>query len=343
MGRLEQLKRRVLHEAVQENAGTRLRVTSPRLTPERHAGRAWGRRLLAGGLVLGLLLFAYALLAVMAAQRGLEPWALLRAFATGHDVASSPTGLALEAQVPATTPTSIDFQVFPVSVRKIALDPGHGGEDGGAAIPLGPVEKDITLDIAQRLRRLLEQSAFEVLMTRQRDETVSLAERAVRANAGGADLFVSIHVNWFKTAEVRGPETYYLGPTNDPHALQLAALENRTSGYSLGEYRQLLENVYLDVRRTQSHLLAQAIQRELDRRQHPGEAPPASRGVKMAPFLVLVATHMPAILTEIAYLSNPEEAQLLATSEYRQRIAQSLLHGIRAYAATLNRSAKKGS
>ena len=150
MGRLEQLKRRVLHEAVQENAGTRPRVTSPRLTPARQAGRAWGRRLLAGGLVLGLLLFAYALLAVMAAQRGLEPWALLRTFATGDDVALSPPGLALEAQVPATTPTSIDFQVFPVSVRKIALDPGHGGEDGAVGGAVAATAGDLTHTASER-------------------------------------------------------------------------------------------------------------------------------------------------------------------------------------------------
>jgi N-acetylmuramoyl-L-alanine amidase len=343
MSRLDQLKRRVLREAVQENAGTRPRLTFAGLARHRRAGRAWGQRLLAGGLGLGLLLLSYALLAVMAAQRGLEPWALLVAFATGQGAAPSPDGLALEAQTPAAAPTSIDFQIFPVSVRKIALDPGHGGEDGGAVTPSGVVEKDITLDIARRLRHLLEHHAFEVLMTREHDEAVSLAQRAVRANTGGADLFVSIHVNWFKTAEVRGPETYYLGATGDPQSLRLAALENRSSGYSLGEYRQLLENVYLDVRRTQSHLLAQAVQRELDRRQHTAETSPASRGVKMAPFLVLVGTQMPAILTEIAYLSNQEEAQLLATPEYRQRVAQSLLQGIRAYAATLNRSAKKVS
>ena len=343
MGRLDQLKRRVLREAVQGNAGTRPRLTSFRLTSGRHAGRAWGRRLLAGGLGLGLLLVSYALLAVVAAQRGLAPWALLVTFATGQGATPSSHGLAPEARAPSAAPTSIDFQIFPMSVRKIALDPGHGGEDGGAVTPLGTVEKDLTLDIARRLRRLLEHNAFEVLMTREHDDTVSLAERAVRANAGGADLFVSIHVNWFKTAEARGPETYYLGPTDDPHTLQLAALENRSSGYSLGQYRQLLENVYLDVRRTQPHLLARTIQRELDRRQHTGEASPASRGVKMAPFLALVATRMPAILTEIAYLSNQEEAQLLAAPEYRQRIAQSLLQGIRAYAAALNRSAKKGS
>jgi N-acetylmuramoyl-L-alanine amidase len=240
-------------------------------------------------------------------------------------------------------PTSIDFQVFPLTIRKIAIDPGHGGEDGGAVTALGLLEKDITLDIARRLRRLLEQNAFEVLMTRQRDETVSLAQRAVQANASGADLFISIHVNSFKTPEVRGPETYYLGPTDDPHTLQLAALENRPSGYSLGEYRRLLEGVYLDVRRMQSSLLATTMQQALHRTQRDVAATLPSRGVKMAPFLVLVTTQMPAILIEVAYLSNAEEAQLLATPEYRQRIAQAMWQGIRAYAASLNRSAKKGS
>jgi N-acetylmuramoyl-L-alanine amidase len=240
-------------------------------------------------------------------------------------------------------PTSIDFQVFPLTVRKIAIDPGHGGEDGGAVTALGLLEKDITLDIARRLRRLLEQSAFEVLMTRQRDETVSLAQRAAQANAGGADLFLSIHVNSFTTPEAHGPETYYLGPTDDPRTLQLAALENRPSGYSLGEYRQLLESVYLDVRRTQSRLLATTMQQELYRTRRAVAATLPSRGVKMAPFLVLVTTQMPAILIEVAYLSNAEEAQLLATPEYRQRIAQAMWQGIRAYTASLNRSAKKGS
>jgi N-acetylmuramoyl-L-alanine amidase len=278
----------------------------------------------------------------MAWQRGLEPWAVLVRLATGPRTAPPLTGHAPETDMPATAPTSIDFQVFPLTIRKIAIDPGHGGEDGGA-VAFGFVEKDITLDIAQRLRRLLEQGAFEVLMTRERDEVVSLARRAERANSGGADLFVSIHANWFKNAEARGPETYYLGPTDDPHTLQLAALENRASGYSLGEYRQLLESVYLDVRRTQSRLFARAVQQELDQAQQAMAEPLPSRGVKMAPFLVLVTTQMPAILTEIAYLSNDAEAQLLATPEYRQRIAHALFQGIRAYAATLNRSAKKGS
>jgi N-acetylmuramoyl-L-alanine amidase len=342
MARLDPLKRRVLREAVQQNAGIRPRTTTLGLGQEHLVGRPWRRRLLAGGSVFALLLVASAALTVVARQQGLDSWAVLLRLVTGGAISPPMAGSVLDPDMPSTAPTSIDFQIFPLAIRKIAIDPGHGGEDGGAVTPLGLREKDVTLDIAQRLHRLLGQDGFEVLMTRQGDEMVSLAQRAARANAGAADLFVSIHVNWFKTAEARGPETYYLGPSDDPHTLQLTALENRTSGYSLGEYRQLLEGVYLDVRRSQSHRFARAMQEELDRTHH-AAATSASRGVKMAPFLVLVTTQMPAILTEVAYLSNDAEAQLLAIFEYRQRIAQVLLQGIRAYAATLNRSVMKGS
>jgi N-acetylmuramoyl-L-alanine amidase len=241
-------------------------------------------------------------------------------------------------------PTLVDLRLFPLGVRRIVLDPGHGGEDAGAVTPLGTAEKDVTLDIGLRLRRLLERAAFEVFMTREVDETVPLAHRAVLANGRNADLFVSIHANWFPTPEARGAETYYLGPTDDPRARQLVAVENRHSGYALGDYRQLLESVYLDVRRTESHQLASVIQQELARILPKGTPPLLNRGVKMAPFLVLVATKMPAVLAEVSYLSNQEEARLLTTPEYRQRIAQALFQGIRAYADTLNHHAtKKGS
>jgi N-acetylmuramoyl-L-alanine amidase len=295
------------------------------------------------GLVFIALFFSSAALTTLAVQWEMEPWSVVMKWLTDHVLDPPPTVVATPGQWPAPAPTSIDFNIFPLTVRKIALDPGHGGEDGGATIPQGLVEKEVTLDIARRLRRLLVQHAFEVLMTRDSDETVSLAQRAARANAGRADLLVSIHANWFKSAEARGAETYYHGPTKDPHILQLVALENRPSGYSLGEYRQLLETVYLDVRRAQSHLLARALQQALHRLHRSGPVPQTPPGVKMAPFLVLVGSNMPAVLTEVAYLSNPEEAQWLATPEYRQRLAEALLQGIRAYVATLNNSTKKGS
>ncbi len=240
-------------------------------------------------------------------------------------------------------PAPIDLAVIPLGVKKIVIDPGHGGKDTGTSAPAGLTEKEVTLDIGIRLRRLLEQAAFEVSMTRDKDEAVPLAQRTALANAQGADLFVSIHLNWIDRSQVRGMETYYLGPTEDPVLLQVAAQENRDSGYSLADFRRLLDRIYLSVRRDESRRLAETIQRTLVTSLHPKHPAFVNRGVKTAPFAVLVGTEMPAILAEVACLSNAEEAQLLATPQYRQNIAQALLQGIRAYAQALNRSPKKGS
>ena len=180
-------------------------------------------------------------------------------------------------------------------------------------------------------------------MTRDKDEAVPLRQRTALANAQGADLFVSIHLNWIDQSQARGMETYYLGPTEDPVLLQLAAQENRDSGYSLADFRRLLDHIYLSVRRDESRRLAETVQRTLVTSLHPKHPALVNRGVKTAPFAVLVGTEMPAILAEVACLSNAEEAQLLATPQYRQSIAQALLQGIRAYAQALNRSPKKGS
>jgi N-acetylmuramoyl-L-alanine amidase len=237
-------------------------------------------------------------------------------------------------------PVPIDLAVLPLGVRKIVIDPGHGGKDAGTSAPGGLAEKEVTLDIGIRLRHLLEQAAFEVVMTRDKDEAVPLRQRTALANAQAADLFVSIHLNWIDGGQVRGMETYYLGPTEDPVLLQLAAQENRDSGYSLADFRKLLDYIYLSVRREESRRLAESVQRTLVtalRRKRPALV---NRGVKTAPFAVLVGTEMPAILAEVACLSHPEEAHLLATPQYRQDIAQALLEGIRAYAQALNRFPK---
>jgi N-acetylmuramoyl-L-alanine amidase len=237
-------------------------------------------------------------------------------------------------------PVPIDLAVLPLGVRKIVIDPGHGGKDAGTSAPGGLAEKEVTLDIGIRLRHLLEQAAFEVVMTRDKDEAVPLRQRTAMANAQGADLFVSIHLNWIDGGQARGMETYYLGPTEDPVLLQLAAQENRDSGYSLADFRKLLDYIYLSVRRDESRRLAESVQRTLVtalRRKRPALV---NRGVKTAPFAVLAGTEMPAILAEVACLSHPEEAHLLATPQYRQDIAQALLEGIRAYAQALNRFPK---
>jgi N-acetylmuramoyl-L-alanine amidase len=237
-------------------------------------------------------------------------------------------------------PAPIDLAVLPLEVRKIVIDPGHGGKDIGTSTPGGLAEKEVTLDIGIRLRHLLEQAAFEVVMTRDKDETVPLRQRTALANTQGADLFVSIHLNWIDGGQVRGIETYYLGPTEDPVLLQLAAQENRDSGYSLADFRKLLDQIYLSVRRDESRRLAESVQRTLVTALRRSQPTLANRGVKTAPFAVLVGTEMPAILAEVTCLSHPEEARLLATPQYRQDIAQALWQGIRAYAQALNRFPK---
>jgi N-acetylmuramoyl-L-alanine amidase len=337
MVHLHDIKRRLLREAVHENAGTMPPPVPQRLPERRRSGRSWGQRVLLVVLPVILLTLSYVLAMVPEDRRGLVYLTTL--------VTPRPAGFQENTrQPPLPAPAPVDLRVFPLRVKRIVLDPGHGGVDAGAVTPSGVVEKDITLDIGQRLRRLLERAAFEVVMTRGVDETVPLTQRVALANAAGADLFVSIHVNSFATSQARGAEVYYLGPTSDPQALQLAAVENRHSGYSLGDYHRLLERVYLDVRRAESYQLANAIQQELTKLLRRVDTALGPRNVKMAPFLVLVATKMPAILAEVAYLSNAEEARLLATPEYRQRLAQALFQGIRTYTGTLNTHAtKKGS
>jgi N-acetylmuramoyl-L-alanine amidase len=140
---------------------------------------------------------------------------------------------------------------------------------------------------------------------------------------------------------VRPVETYHVGPSDDPAVLKLAGSENRESGYSLGAYRQLLEKIYIDERRGESKAFAAAINTELYRALSAVNPGLANRGVKMAPFAVLVGTEMPAILVEVSCLSNEKEAQLLTTDDYRARIAAALLEGIRSYSRQLDGVAKK--
>jgi N-acetylmuramoyl-L-alanine amidase len=193
------------------------------------------------------------------------------------------------------------------------------------------------------LRQLLKNSSFEVLMTRDADQTVALPDRVALANSKKADLFVSIHINWMEPRSIRPLETYYVGATDDPHALELARMENRQSGYSLSEYRELLEKVYLDVRRNESHALAETVDGELYKSLKSLNPKLKDRGAKTAPFAVLVGTQMPAVLAEVSSLSNAEDDKLLRDEQYKQQIAVSLFEGISTYAKNLSNSSKRGS
>lgn len=242
------------------------------------------------------------------------------------------TPLPEGAPVLQAAPAPIDVDVFPLEVRRVVIDPGHGGDDSGTQA--GPLaEKELTLDIARRLEEDLLAHGFEVRLTRRDDEAVSLRRRTEMANAWRADLFVSIHINWIADRGVRGLETYYLGTTDDPYLEDLARRENRASGYSLADMRNLLESIYTDARTGESAQLAERVQESLYfalSRQNPALK---NRGVKTAPFVVLTTTEMPAILAEVSCLSNREEARLLGRPLYREHIAGALSLGIRSYAA----------
>jgi N-acetylmuramoyl-L-alanine amidase len=235
-------------------------------------------------------------------------------------------------------PRAIDPALFRLAVRRVVIDPGHGGSDPGAMMR-GMREKEITLDIARRLASLLRTGGFEVVMTREGDETLTLQQRVKAANAANGDVFLSIHINSIPEPTRRGVETYVLGPTSDPQVERLAGAENSGSGYSLSDFRRLLEGVYVDVRHDESRRFAQAVQRRMFaalRRVNPGLD---DRSVKKAPFVVLVGTEMPGVLTEVSCISNEEDARLLRLSEYRQDIAEALAGGVRAYAAARGRDA----
>jgi N-acetylmuramoyl-L-alanine amidase len=261
----------------------------------------------------------------------------------GVEPASAVEGQMPGPEIPDAVPRPLNRSMFPLSVRKIVIDAGHGGSQHGAISDSGVSEKEITLDIALRLSRLMNQASFETMLTREIDETIPLEKRVAFANNNNADLFVSIHVNWMEPRRIRPLETYFVGPTDDPAVIKLVSMENRESGYSLSDYRQLLEKVYIHTRRDESRRLAETIHTELYHALREINPTIDNRGVKTAPFIVLVGTQMPAILVEVSCLSNEDEVRLLTNGEYREKIALALLRGIRSYAHSLNGSRKKGS
>jgi N-acetylmuramoyl-L-alanine amidase len=219
-----------------------------------------------------------------------------------------------------------------LGIRRVIIDAGHGGDNLGTSSRGGLVEKDVTIDIAERLRTLALQRGFEVVMTRTADDTVSLRGRTAIANQQRGDIFVSIHLNSIRPRSARGIETYYLGPGDGQEQDTLAAAENQHSGYSLADLRTMLDRIYADARREESRQLAETVHRALVDTLQQADPAITDRGVKTAPFVVLVGTDMPAILAEVSCLSNDIEADRLKTAGYRERIAEALASGIQHFA-----------
>jgi N-acetylmuramoyl-L-alanine amidase len=219
-----------------------------------------------------------------------------------------------------------------LKIGKIVIDPGHGGHDTGTIGPNGLEEKDLVLEVGRRLGKLLEtRLGAEVVYTRKDDTFIPLETRTAIANQQRADLFVSIHANSSRDSDARGVETYYLNFTSSPEALEVAARENAVSEKSIYELQDLVKKIALKEKIEESREFAGDVQESL----HSGLAAksPAirNRGVKKAPFIVLIGANMPSILAEISFVSNPTDEHRLETSEYRERIAESLYHGIAKY------------
>ncbi len=224
-----------------------------------------------------------------------------------------------------------------LKIGKIVIDAGHGGHDTGTIGPNGLLEKDLVLDVAKRLGRLLEaRLGAEVIYTRRDDTFIPLETRTAIANRERADLFISIHANSSRDEDARGVETYYLNFTSSPEALEVAARENAVSEKSIHELQDLVKKIALKEKIDESREFASDVQDSLYGGLALRNAGIRNRGVKKAPFIVLIGANMPSILAEISFVSNPTDERKLETSEHRQRIAESLYRGVSKYAGGLS-------
>jgi len=219
-----------------------------------------------------------------------------------------------------------------LKIGKIVIDAGHGGHDTGTIGPNGLLEKDVVLDVAKRLGRLLESRlGADVIYTRRDDTFIPLETRTAIANRERADLFISIHANSSRDSDARGVETYYLNFTSSPEALEVAARENAVSEKSIHELQDLVKKIALKDKIDESREFAGDVQESLYGGLALNNASIRNRGVKKAPFIVLIGANMPSILAEISFVSNPTDERKMETSEHRQRIAESLYRGVSKY------------
>ncbi len=224
-----------------------------------------------------------------------------------------------------------------LKIGRIVIDAGHGGHDSGTLGVDGIEEKDVVLDVALRLGKLLhDRLGAEVVYTRDDDTFVPLETRTAIANKAQADLFISVHANSSQDPTVRGVEVYYLNFTSDPEAMTVASRENAVSTESVHELSDLVKKIALKDKIDESKELAADVDASLYaglRRGNPGLK---NRGVKKAPFVVLIGANMPSILAEISFVTNPDTAAKLETPAYRERVAESLYKGIAVYAQGIN-------
>jgi N-acetylmuramoyl-L-alanine amidase len=223
-----------------------------------------------------------------------------------------------------------------LKIGRIVLDPGHGGHDQGTIGPKGLYEKDLVLSLAQELQRLLqEELGAEVILTRNDDTYIPLEERTAIANQHRADLFISIHANSSSIQSISGIETYYLDFAKTNAERDIAAKENASSSKTIGDLEDLIKKIAKADKSAESRELATHVQKKLYSGARKIIHATQNRGVRSAPFVVLIGANMPSILTEVAFISNPRDERLLNKLVNRKELAKALYSGIVAYMETL--------
>ena len=279
-----------------------------------------------------------------AAPKGARPKAVDTSKASGSsktgdsstEVASLPKLAAPKAADPTSRGERDLVRALGLKISRVVIDAGHGGHDTGTIGPTGLLEKDLTLDVATRLGDLIaDRIGSEIVYTRSDDTFIPLGERTAMANEKGADLFISVHANSSRVRAVRGIETYYLNLTGDRDALATAARENASSEKTIHELQDLVSKITLTEKISESREFASQVQRSLFTAVARENATLRNRGVRTAPFVVLIGARMPSVLAEISFISNPRDEKLLKTPAYRQKIAEALYKGVAGYAGGL--------
>jgi N-acetylmuramoyl-L-alanine amidase len=254
--------------------------------------------------------------------------------------ASSKPDLIKPPTVPTTTHDgqSTLTRALGLKIGRIVIDAGHGGHDTGTIGPTGLMEKDLCLDVALRLGKLIQLKlpGADVVYTRPDDTFVPLEERTRIANEAKADLFISIHANSSHDAQARGIETYYLNLKGSAEAMEVAARENASSSDGIHDLEDIVKRIARTEKIDESKEFAQDVQDSLSKSVQKNAKLVKNRGVRKAPFVVLIGADMPSILTEISFLSNPADERMLKQPEHRQRVAEGIYQGVAGYLQSLN-------
>jgi N-acetylmuramoyl-L-alanine amidase len=277
-------------------------------------------------------------------RRPPRPQVAERTVKTEEAVLSLETGTDTAVRVsetPTTPASNLDgdrslTRVLGLKVGRVVIDPGHGGGDTGTIGPSGLKEKDLVLAVSKRLKLLVEERlGTDVVLTRSTDKFVPLEERTAIANQLGADLFISVHANSSKYRQVSGVETFFLNLTSNAEEREVASRENAGSQRNIRELEDLLKQIALGDYNEESKDLAQTIQQSLYSEVKSHHPILRNRGVKKAPFIVLINLNMPGILTEVGFISNPTEEKYFTGKTGQEQVAEALYKGIEKYFRSL--------